>query len=71
MPDPRLDNGEEVDDEEEDEEVSDNPLPAWLEGDSLAPPCQVSLTPCKAPKPHPTLILGISPEHGFPAAKAL
>lgn len=44
MPDPRLDSEEEVD-EEEDEEVSDNPLPAWLEGDSLAPPCQVSLEP--------------------------
>lgn len=44
MPDPRLDSGEEID-EEEDEEVSDSPLPAWLEGDSLAPPCQVSLNP--------------------------
>lgn len=27
--------------EDEDEEVSDFPLPAWMEGDSLAPPCQV------------------------------
>lgn len=27
--------------EEDDEEVSDNPLPVWMEGDSLAPPCQV------------------------------
>lgn len=24
-----------------DEDVSDLPLPAWMEGDSLAPPCQV------------------------------
>lgn len=32
---------EEEEEEEDDEEVSDNPLPVWMEGDSLAPPCQV------------------------------
>lgn len=59
MPDPRVDNGEEID-EEEDEEVSDNPLPAWLEGDSLAPPCQVSLN--KRPgKPDVQAIIAANP----------
>lgn len=29
--------------EYEDEDVEDSPLPAWMEGDSLAPPCQVGL----------------------------
>lgn len=34
--------------EEEDEEVSDNPLPAWMEGDSLAPPCQADMDVVRA-----------------------
>ena len=34
--------------EEEEEEVSDNPLPAWMEGDSLAPPCQADMDVVRA-----------------------
>ena len=39
---------EEGGEEEEDEEVSDNPLPAWMEGDSLAPPCQADMDVVRA-----------------------
>eukprot|EP00752_Nemacystus_decipiens_P003534 g3260.t1 len=41
-------NGQEKEEEEEDEEVSDNPLPAWMEGDSLAPPCQADMDVVRA-----------------------
>ena len=60
MPDPRLDSGEEIDEEEEeeDEEVSDNPLPAWLEGDSLAPPCQVMSLDTPPPLQNCTHVFG-------------
>lgn len=40
--------GEEEEEEEEDEGVSDNPLPAWMEGDSLAPPCQADMDVVRA-----------------------
>lgn len=51
---PRLDNAaahellEEEEQEDEDEAVSDNPLPAWMEGDSLAPPCQADMEVVRA-----------------------
>ncbi|CAM9773050.1 unnamed protein product [Ectocarpus fasciculatus] len=38
----------EVEEEEDDEGVSDNPLPAWMEGDSLAPPCQADMDVVRA-----------------------
>lgn len=34
---PEIDSGGDEDDEED----ADTPLPLWLDGDSLAPPCQV------------------------------
>lgn len=40
--------GREEEEEEEDEGVSDNPLPAWMEGDSLAPPCQADMDVVRA-----------------------
>ncbi len=39
---------EEEEEEEDDQEVSDNPLPAWMEGDSLAPPCQADMDVVRA-----------------------
>lgn len=39
---------EEDEEEEDDEGVSDNPLPAWMEGDSLAPPCQADMDVVRA-----------------------
>lgn len=48
----RLDNttahNRQDEEEEEDEGVSDNPLPAWMEGDSLAPPCQADMDVVRA-----------------------
>ncbi|CAM9299775.1 unnamed protein product [Ectocarpus sp. 4 AP-2014] len=40
--------GRQEEEEEEDEGVSDNPLPAWMEGDSLAPPCQADMDVVRA-----------------------
>lgn len=38
----------EEEEEDDDEGVSDNPLPAWMEGDSLAPPCQADMDVVRA-----------------------
>lgn len=48
MPDPAAGHHEEEEEEDEEEGVSDNPLPAWMEGDSLAPPCQADMDVVRA-----------------------